>query len=193
MTRKILARDSGVSERYLAQLEGGQGNVSILLLRDIAQGARHSAGGPAARRPRTARRPGARDRISAPPARLRSCCKRGNCWSQHFGGVDQAARRDRIALIGLRGAGKSTLGAKLAEQLDVPFLELDRLIEQEAGVSLGVIFDLYGQSGFRRLERRCLDEVIERYSAVRAGNRRRPGIGAGDLRAPAARRVTPCG
>jgi XRE family aerobic/anaerobic benzoate catabolism transcriptional regulator len=80
---------------------------------------------------------------------------------QHVGGVDQAARRNRIALIGLRGAGKSTLGMKLAERLSVPFFELDRLIEQEAGVPLSAIFDLYGQSGFRRLERRCLDQVIE--------------------------------
>ncbi len=68
---------------------------------------------------------------------------------------------DRIALIGLRGAGKSTLGANLAAQLEVPFFELDRLIEQESGVSLSVIFDLYGQSGFRRLERRCLDSLID--------------------------------
>jgi len=66
-------------------------------------------------------------------------------------------------LVGLRGAGKSTLGAMLADRLEAPFLELDRLIEQESGVSLSVLFDLYGQSGFRRLERRVLDQVIERY------------------------------
>ena len=82
---------------------------------------------------------------------------------EHFGGVDLDARRGRIALVGLRGAGKSTLGAMLADRLEAPFLELDRLIEQESGVSLSVIFDLYGQSGFRRLERRVLDQVIERY------------------------------
>jgi XRE family aerobic/anaerobic benzoate catabolism transcriptional regulator len=80
---------------------------------------------------------------------------------ERFGGVDRAGRYDRIALIGLRGAGKSTLGAKLAAKVDVPFLELDRSIEKEAGVSLAVIFELYGQSGFRRLERRCLDDVLE--------------------------------
>jgi XRE family aerobic/anaerobic benzoate catabolism transcriptional regulator len=66
-------------------------------------------------------------------------------------------------LIGLRGAGKSTLGKLLAENLQVPFIELDRAIEKEAGVSLSVIFDLYGQSGFRRLERQCLDEILEKY------------------------------
>src|SRR5208337_3603254 len=80
-----------------------------------------------------------------------------------FGGVDLEARRGRIALIGLRGAGKSTIGAILAGRLEVPFIELDRLIEQESGVSLSAIFDLYGQSGFRRMERRYLDQVIERY------------------------------
>ena len=62
--------------------------------------------------------------------------------------ADANARRSRIALIGLRGAGKSTLGAKLAARLSVPFIELDRVIERESGVPLSVIFDLYGQSGF---------------------------------------------
>lgn len=162
MTRKILARDSGVSERYLAQLETGQGNISILLLRQIAsaldiplealvlQGAEPPV-----------------DLVHTteflrqlPAAEL---VEARRLLVQHFGGVDVEARRGRIALIGLRGAGKSTLGAMLGDRLKVPFLELDRLIEQESGVSLSAIFDLYGQSGFRRLERRCLDQVIERH------------------------------
>jgi XRE family transcriptional regulator, aerobic/anaerobic benzoate catabolism transcriptional regulator len=83
---------------------------------------------------------------------------------QVFSDVDADARCSRIALIGLRGAGKSTLGAKLAERLGVPFIELDRIIEQESGVTMGVIFDLYGQSGFRRLERQCLEQILERHS-----------------------------
>ena len=172
MTRKTLARDSGVSERYLAQLEGGQGNISILLLRDIAR---------------------ALDlRLEAvvldgdePPADLvhtieflrrlaeADLPKAKQLLVQHFSGVDEAARRDRIALIGLRGAGKSTLGPKLAARLDVPFFELNRLIEAEAGVSLSAIFDLYGQNGFRRLERRCLDQVIaqnERFVLATGGS-----------------------
>jgi XRE family aerobic/anaerobic benzoate catabolism transcriptional regulator len=159
MTRKILARDSGVSERYLAQLESGQGNVSILLLRDIARALDIpldalllDGPGPPVDLVHTTeflRRLPAAELLQARQLLV-----------QHFGGVDQAGRHERIALIGLRGAGKSTLGAKLAQQRDVPFFELDRLIEQEARVPLSVIFDLYGQSGFRRLERRCLDEVI---------------------------------
>ena len=160
MTRKILARDSGVSERYLAQLEGGQGNISILLLRDIARALDIRLEALVVDGPQPSV-----DLIHAIEflRRLRpsELLQARQMLAKHYGGFDQAMRRDRIALIGLRGAGKSTVGAQLAEQLEIPFYELDRLIEQEAGVPLSVIFDLYGQSGFRRLERRCLDEIIE--------------------------------
>ncbi len=162
MTRKILARDSEVSERYLAQLETGQGNISILLLRQIANALDIPVEALVSEGPEPPvdlvhtteflRRLPAAELVEA--RRL---------LVQHFGGVDLEARRGRIALIGLRGAGKSTLGAMLAHRLEVPFIELDRLIEQESGVGLSAIFDLYGQSGFRRLERRCLDQVIERH------------------------------
>lgn len=161
MTRKILARDSGVSERYLAQLETGQGNISILLLRQIARALDIP--------PETLVMDGPEPLVDLVHAteflrRLSAdeLAEARRLLVQHFGGIDLEARAGRIALIGLRGAGKSTLGAMLAEELDVPFIELDRLIEQESGVSLSMIFDLYGQGGFRRLERRCLDEVIER-------------------------------
>ncbi len=162
MTRRLLARDSGVSERYLAQLETGQGNISILLLRQIASALDIPLAALVSEGPE-------------PPVDLvhtteflrrlpaAELAEARRLLVQHFGGVDLAARRGRIALVGLRGAGKSTLGAILANHLEVPFLELDRLIEQESGVTLSAIFDLYGQSGFRRLERRCLDQVIERY------------------------------
>lgn len=159
MTRKILAKDSGLSERYLAQLEGGQGNVSIVLLRKLAA----ALGVPLERLVAD----GAEDPPDLvhavellrglPPdqlARAREALARG------FGAADPAARRGRIALIGLRGAGKTTLGTLLAERLNVRFVELDREIERESGVSLATIFDFYGQAGFRRLERSCLDRVI---------------------------------
>jgi len=162
MTRKLLARDSGVSERYLAQLETGQGNISILLLRQIA----NALDIPVEALVLDGPEPPV-DLVHTteflrrlPAAELTEARR---LLVQHFGGVDLAARRGRIALIGLRGAGKSTLGAMLADRLELPFLELDRLIEQASGVSLSAIFDLYGQGGFRRLERRCLDEVIERH------------------------------
>jgi XRE family aerobic/anaerobic benzoate catabolism transcriptional regulator len=69
--------------------------------------------------------------------------------------------RDRIALIGLRGAGKSTLGPLLADRIGVPFLELDQEIEKDAGLDLGEIMELHGQAGFRRLERGVLDRLID--------------------------------
>jgi XRE family aerobic/anaerobic benzoate catabolism transcriptional regulator len=160
MTRKILARDSGVSERYLAQLETGQGNISILLLRDIARAldlplevlVLEGHDPPVDLVHATALLRGLR------PEQL---LQARQLLLERFGGADREARRSRIALVGLRGAGKSTLGKRLAEKVEVPFIELDRVIEQVSGVALGAIFDLYGQSGFRRLERRCLEQVLE--------------------------------
>ena len=162
MTRKILANDSGVSERYLAQLESGQGNVSILLLRDVARALDMpiealilEGSDPSMDLMHTVeflRRLPSSELLEARQMLL-----------FRFGGTDTATRCGRIALIGLRGAGKSTLGARLAEASALPFFELDKLIEQQAGIPLSSIFDLYGQSGFRRLERRCLDELLEGY------------------------------
>ncbi len=83
--------------------------------------------------------------------------------SQTFGAAVESERRHRIALIGLRGAGKSTLGARLAKAMGVPFIELDREIERESGTSLSEVFDLLGQSAYRRYERRALETVIERH------------------------------
>jgi XRE family aerobic/anaerobic benzoate catabolism transcriptional regulator len=78
-------------------------------------------------------------------------------------GHEEAARRKRIALIGLRGAGKSTLGKLLAKELNAPFIELDGEVERETGLPLNEIFSLYGQAGYRRIERRCLERVIEKH------------------------------
>jgi XRE family aerobic/anaerobic benzoate catabolism transcriptional regulator len=121
MTRKQLSVASGVSERYLAQLEAGEGNMSVLLLRKVAR-----AMGVAVER---------------------------------LVREDEAQQRP-IALLGLRGAGKSTLGAKLAQSLNVPFVELDREVEKEAGAPLGEVFAMYGQDAFRRFERRALERVL---------------------------------
>jgi XRE family transcriptional regulator, aerobic/anaerobic benzoate catabolism transcriptional regulator len=162
MTRRILARDSGVSERYLAQLEAGQGNISIVLLRKVARAM--GLGLPEL----------VRDEPEAPVelalltqslARLslQELAQARALLAGKFGAL-AVGRRDRIALIGLRGAGKSTLGRRLAEARGVPFVELDREIEREAGTSLGEIFDLYGQPAFRRLERRALELTLQRHS-----------------------------
>jgi XRE family transcriptional regulator, aerobic/anaerobic benzoate catabolism transcriptional regulator len=162
MTRKQLARDSGVSERYLAQIEGGEGNISVLVLRQLVKALNVSVDALLFEGPE-------------PPVELVHTVeflrrlslddlKHAREMLLHdFGGIDPAARHRRIALIGLRGAGKSTLGAALAERLEMPFLELDRLIEQQSGLTLNLIFDFRGQAGFRELERECLEDVLRRH------------------------------
>jgi XRE family aerobic/anaerobic benzoate catabolism transcriptional regulator len=163
MTRKLLARDSGVSERYLAQIEAGKGNISIIVLRQLARGLdvplnvlMLEGPEPPVEFVHTVE---FLRRLSMDDLQLAR-----QLLLQQFGGIDAAARHGRIALIGLRGAGKSTLGSGLAERLEMPFLELDRLIEQESGLTLNLIFDFHGQSGFRRLERQCLERVLQRYT-----------------------------
>jgi XRE family aerobic/anaerobic benzoate catabolism transcriptional regulator len=162
MTRKQLARDSGVSERYLAQIEGAKGNISVLVLRQLAKALNVTVDVLLSEGPE-------------PPVELVHTVEFLRRLSlddltlarqmllHQFGGVDPAARHRRIALIGLRGAGKSTLGAALAERLEMPFLELDRLIEHESGLTLNLIFDFRGQSGFRQLERQCLENMIRNH------------------------------
>jgi len=157
MTRKILARDSGVSERYLAQLEAGRGNVSIILLRQIAAAmdlpvADLVREGPAPAVPLTL----LMERLGQlNPADLAAAQA---LLDGHFGSPPK--RHDRIALIGLRGAGKTTLGKSLADFLNVPFVELAKAIEADAGMRLNEIFDLNGQASYRRYERRALERAL---------------------------------
>jgi XRE family aerobic/anaerobic benzoate catabolism transcriptional regulator len=162
MTRKILARDSKVSERYLAQLEAGQGNISIALLRQIA----HAMGLPLGDLVREEPdRPVELTLLIQTLSRLQAkdLAAARKLLAETFGAAVESERRHRIALIGLRGAGKSTLGARLAQELGVPFIELDREIERDSGTSLSEVFDLYGQAAYRRYERRALEGVIERH------------------------------
>ncbi|MBV9436990.1 MAG: helix-turn-helix transcriptional regulator [Acidobacteria bacterium] len=161
MTRKMLAANSGVSERFLAQLENGTGNASILVLRQIAE---------ALDLPVETLLPDGNARSSdllAATELLRSLsdlelARAHESLRAQFH-LATGQREHRIALIGLRGAGKSSVGAALAKALEVPFFELDRLIEQESGVSLSMIFDMYGQNEFRRYERRCLESLLSRH------------------------------
>jgi XRE family aerobic/anaerobic benzoate catabolism transcriptional regulator len=159
MTRKILARDSGVSERYLAQLETGQGNISILLLRQIA----HAMGLPVADLAREgADRPVEFTLVRQLLERL-SAAELGEAYELlrgRFGRALDGERGARIALIGLRGAGKSTLGRRLALHLDVPFFDMGEEIERDSGMSLSEIFSLSGQASYRRLEKRCLERLL---------------------------------
>lgn len=125
LTRRELAKKSGVSERFLADLEGGVGNISVARLDEVARALGSSA---------------AEVLVAAQPDR---------------------EDRKLVALVGLRGAGKSTIGKALAGRLRVPFVELDALVEKEAGLSLSAIFSLHGEAYYRRLAR----EVMTRYLA----------------------------
>ncbi|HUC61364.1 MAG TPA: helix-turn-helix transcriptional regulator [Alphaproteobacteria bacterium] len=163
MARKLLARDSGVSERYLAQLESGQGNISILRLRRIAQAMGLPLGDLARDGPD---RPVEYALIRQLIERLEGeeLAEAHRLLGARFGRFTGAARHGRIALIGLRGAGKSTLGQRLARHLGVPFVDLGVAIEASSGMSLSEIFSLSGQATYRRLERRCLEETVETHA-----------------------------
>lgn len=158
MTRKMLAAEADVSERHLAQLETGDGNISVLLLERIANALSVSIGELFADASAGDRDAGAicQQLERMPALRRREILARIQSEIE----VDGKLRDGRIALIGLRGAGKSTLGARLAADLNVPFIELDREIEKDAGMDLAGIFSLYGQAGYRRLEKRTLERVL---------------------------------
>lgn len=159
MTRRILARDSGVSERYLAQLESGAGNISIVLLRALARALDVPLDSIVREGPEAALEIA---EVNALLGRLApsEVIEARNILAARFGAPGAGLRLGRIALIGLRGAGKSTLGKRLAAQREVPFIELDREVEAASGMTLSEIFDLYGQAGFRRLERQALDRIL---------------------------------
>ena len=158
MTRKQLAVDSGLSERFLADVEGGKGNVSINSLEAAAQALNITILEllQDAPRPALARAHGLLGHLDE--AQLDQAYA---LLASTFGFGDAQGRDKRIALIGLRGAGKSTLGAQLASQRGVPFVELDREIEREAGTSMNEILLLHGQAGYRRYERRALFRIAE--------------------------------
>jgi XRE family aerobic/anaerobic benzoate catabolism transcriptional regulator len=157
MARKALSHGAGVSERYLAQLEAGEGNASVLLLRNVAK-----ALGVALPDLVSGRESSVEQRLirrfleRMPVHRLEDVLFR---LMREFG-QEESARRKRVALVGLRGAGKTTLGNALARDMQCPFVELDSEIEREAGVTLSEIFLLYGQTGYRRIERRCLERAL---------------------------------
>src|SRR6185312_15296447 len=116
VSRKRLAHESKISERYLAQIESGRANISVVLLRRVAE------------------------TLGVGIAQLVAA-----------NAVGGAARRNRIALIGMRGAGKSTLGAMLADALRIPLVELNREVAREAGLPAGEVMALYGHAAYRRI------------------------------------------
>ncbi len=156
MTRRALSQQSGVSERYIAQMEAGSGNVSILLLRAIARALAVPTPELLAEKPmETVLLERLLERLTPAEAEAARAL-----LVERFAGPPAQLRRQRVALIGLRGAGKSTLGGMLAERLGYRFHELDREIEREAGVEVSEIFELHGQAGFRRLEQTVLERLI---------------------------------
>jgi XRE family aerobic/anaerobic benzoate catabolism transcriptional regulator len=163
LARKAIAQSAGVSERYLAQLEAGEGNASVLLLRSVARALEMPLPELLDARERSVEQRLIRRLLNGLPAhRLEEVVFR---LLRNFG-EEAASRRRRVALVGLRGAGKTTLGSALAAKLCVPFVELDREIEREAGIGLSEVFLLYGQNGYRRIERRCLERVLDAHAEM---------------------------
>ena len=164
MTRRILAQASGVSERYLADLERGIGNASLLVLKQVADAMGVSV----------------TDLVSAPQRRTTALTQliaqldmleqdQIAALQRHLttqGTASVPRPTGRIALIGMRGAGKTTIGRAVAAKLAVPFVELDSEIERLAGMELAEIFAVQGQAVFRRLEHRALENVIEQHEAA---------------------------
>ncbi len=167
LTRKALAQVTGVSERHLANLEYGVGNASVLILYEVAQALQCSMaellGDVTTASPEwLLLRELLQERDEATLRRVRVAVgEMLGTGGAHGEGLRE--RGSRIALIGLRGAGKSTLGQMLAEDLDFPFVEISREIEKFAGCSIGEIQALYGPTAYRRYERRALEEAIQIY------------------------------
>ena len=163
LTRKGLARAADVSERHVANVEMGVGNASIQFLRQLALALNCTlaelVGDETASSPEWLMiREILRGRSEPELAQARGAL------AAMFGApASQTARRQRVALIGLRGAGKSTLGRMLADRWAVPFVELNRQIEAMAGCSLAEIHSLYGPQAYRRYEKRALEETIQRF------------------------------
>jgi len=163
VTRKVLAQEAAISERHLANLESGTGNASVLLLRQLARALNCSMAELVGQ-----------DGIASPELVLIRQLLRGRDESSLQrarlaladllgAGPPDPSRSGRIALIGLRGAGKSTLGRMLADDLDVPFVELNRVIERTVGCDVHEIHSLYGSAAYRRYEHRALEETIATY------------------------------
>lgn len=168
ISRKDLARHAGVSERYLAMLEGGAGNASVLLLRRVARALDVTL-------------PVVLAEIDGFSGQHANDFAQMIHWLAQLSDEDLArvretlrhtlappavggdARNGRVALIGLRGAGKSTLGRRLAEVRNAPFIELHAAIEHEGGASLSEIHALYGQAAYHRYESRALERTVREH------------------------------
>ena len=156
MTRKMLSADSSVSERYLAQLEQGQGNISIGLLQRVAEALRTDL----------AELLSEKRGLTAEQVLINELVQGMNPDDQHRAlqllHENFATTHDsnRVALVGMRGAGKTSLGSRLAKYLDVPFVQLVTELEKLGGMPVSEILSLWGQDGYRRLEEKALFDVL---------------------------------
>jgi XRE family aerobic/anaerobic benzoate catabolism transcriptional regulator len=160
--RRVLSENSGVSPRYLAQLEAGEGNISIGLLQRVAIALDH---------------------------RIEWLMTEDDPWNSDvlhvadlFRGANAETRQQvmqllrpesagemraqRICLIGLRGAGKSTLGQRAGDTLGIPFVELNREIEEQSGMPVNEVMALYGQEGYRKLEAQAVSRVVQTHDTM---------------------------
>lgn len=159
--RRILSEMSGVSPRYLAQLEAGEGNISIGLLQRVASALDH----------RIEWLMGEDDPWTSDAVQVADLFRGATADVQRVvmrtlrpGPVAQRAHR--VCLVGLRGAGKSTLGALVGQALDLPFVELNREIEEQSGMAVDELIALYGQEGYRKLEAQALGRVIATHDSM---------------------------
>jgi len=160
--RRVLSEISGVSPRYLAQLEAGEGNISIGLLQRVAIALDH----------RIEWLTGEEDPWSSESLHIADLFRNASAdvrqkVMQVLNPEPKEARRaNRICLVGLRGAGKSTIGAMAGEALGIPFVELNRKIEDQSGMPVSEVLALYGQEGYRNLEAQAIERVIATYDTM---------------------------
>lgn len=161
-SRRELSERSGVSTRYLVQLESGEGNISIGLLQRVAMALELSIDELVS----------SDDTLSDDLARVVSRYRSADAVTraQVMRVLDperlRESKAERVCLIGLRGAGKSTLGTLLSQALQVPFIELNAEIERSAGIPLGEIIALYGEAGYRTLEAGTLKTIIDTHERL---------------------------
>ncbi len=160
--RRVLSEMSGVSPRYLAQLEAGEGNISIGLLQRVAHALDH----------RIEWLVGIDDPWVSDALRIADLYRASTAPVQARVNAllspepAAAGRAQRICLVGLRGAGKSTLGRRAGDRLGLPFVELNREIEEQAGMPVEDLMALYGQEGYRRLEAQAISRVVATHEAM---------------------------
>jgi XRE family transcriptional regulator, aerobic/anaerobic benzoate catabolism transcriptional regulator len=162
ISRRVLSEKSGVSPRYLAQLEAGEGNISIGLLQRIAIALDH----------RIEWLTGSEDPWNSDALKVADLFRRADGDTQkavlRFLDSEPAEhlKAQRMCLVGLRGAGKSTLGAMASKTLGLPFVELNAQIEEQSGMPVPEVMALYGQEGYRKLEAQAVSRIIATHEAM---------------------------